>query len=147
MRYIPVLAKHAAEIAAGEEYGARAVVALDTGFFAEVRSECVYGAGGGGDKAPACFFVAVCGAEAWAEVAVLEVVVGEGEFAGDVVGGEGEVAGGVVIEEERWGEVEMALAVGDDGGFVEGGGDPWGEAKTVRHGSHSEGRRPLLVWR
>ena len=49
MRYIPVLAEDAAEITAGEENGAAAVVALDAGFFAEVRGECVYGDGGGGD--------------------------------------------------------------------------------------------------
>ena len=49
MRYIPVLAEHAAEIAAGEKYRAAAVVALDAGFFAEVGGECVDGAGGGGD--------------------------------------------------------------------------------------------------
>ena len=97
MRYIPVLAEHAAEITTGEENGPAAVVALDAGFFAEVGGECVDGGGGGGDEAPACFLVAVCGAEARAEVAVLEVGVREGEFLGDGGGREGEVAGGVVI--------------------------------------------------
>ena len=68
---------------------------------------------------------------------------GEGEFLGDSGGGEGEVAGGVVIEEEGGGEMEMALAVGDGGGFVE---RACGEAETVRHVSHWEGRRPFLVY-
>ena len=97
MRNIPVLAEDAAEVTAGEEDGAAAVVALDAGFFAEVGRDCVYGCGGGGDQTPACFFVAVGAAEARAEVAFLEVGVGEGEFLGDAVGCEGEVAGGVVI--------------------------------------------------
>ncbi len=143
MRNVPVLAKDAAEITAGEEYGAAAVVALDTGFFAEMGGECVYGGGGGGDQAPACAFVAVGAAEAWTEVAVLEVGVGEGEFLGDGVWGEGEVARGVVIEEEGRGEVEMAA--GDGGGFEEMGGEACGGAKRVRHRSHWEGRCPCLV--
>ena len=60
----------------------------------------------------ACGFEAVYAAEAGAQVAVREVGVGEGAFAGGGGGGEKGVAGSVGFQEEGWGEVEGSTCQG-----------------------------------
>lgn len=73
VRDVVVLAKDAAEVAAGEEDGAGAGVALDAGFLAEVRGDDVDRGGFRADQAEARLDVAVDAAAAGAEVAVPEV--------------------------------------------------------------------------
>ena len=106
MRDVVVLAEDAAQVAAAEENTAGPIVTLDAGLFAKVRADDVYFDGGCADEAVAGRLVAVDGAEARAEVAVAEVGVGEGAFAGGIDGREQVVTGDVVVEEEWWGEVE-----------------------------------------
>jgi len=116
VRNIVVLAKHASQVATREEDAAAAVVALQARLLAKVRRDGVDGYVGGGDQACARRFVAVHAAKARAEVAVAEVGVGGTALEGCVAGREGEVAGGVVVEEEGWGEVEMAASGREAGG-------------------------------
>jgi len=91
-----VLAEDAAQVAAAEEDGAAAIVALETGLFAEVRGDCV-DEDVGADEAVAGGAEAVHTAEAGAEVAVREVGVGERAFVGGGGGGELGVARAVAI--------------------------------------------------
>ena len=107
MRDIVVLAEDTTQVAAAEEDRTGAVVACDAGLFAKVRADDVYFYIGA-DEAVAGFLVAVHGAEARTKVAVAEVGVGEGTFAGGIDGGEKVVAGDVVVQEEGWGEMEGA---------------------------------------
>ena len=86
MRDIMVLAKDTSQIAAGEEDSAGSVMALDAGFFAEVRGDCADADGVAGDEAGAGAREAVYGAATRAEVAVAEVRVGGGAFEGGGAG-------------------------------------------------------------
>ena len=105
MRDIVVLAKDAAQVAAAEEDGAGAVVACDAGLFAKVRADDVH-FHIGADEAVAGLLEAIDGAEAWAEIAVAQVGVGEGAFAGGVNGREEVVTRNVVVEKEGRCEME-----------------------------------------
>lgn len=110
MRDIVVLAEDTAQITAGEKHAATAIVALQTGLFAEVRGDGV-DEDVAADETVAGGFEAVDGAQARAEVAVAEVRVGEGSLAGGVSGGQEVVAGCVVVEEEGRGEVKGSAGV------------------------------------
>ena len=77
----------------------------DAGLFAKVRADDIY-CNVGADEAVTCLFIAVDGAEAWAEVTIPQMGVGEGAFAGGFNRGKEEVAGNVVVEEKGWSEME-----------------------------------------
>ena len=70
---VVVLAEDAAEVASREEDGARAMVALDAGLFAEMGGYDVDFGAFGGDQAEAGLLIAVDSAKPRAEVAVAEV--------------------------------------------------------------------------
>ena len=71
-----VLAEDAAEVAAGEEDGPGAVVALNARFLAEVGGDHIDFCRLGADEADARLFIAVYATAAGAEVAVFEMGVG-----------------------------------------------------------------------
>ena len=71
----------------------------------------------GTDETRARLLKAVHSAQAWAQVAVTEVLVGQGAFLSSVGSGEQLIAGDVVVEEERRGHVR---AVSSTGGGDEG---------------------------
>lgn len=78
VRDVVVLAEDAAEVAAGEEHGAGAMVALDAGLLAEVGGDDVDFGGRGADEAEAGFFIPIDSALARAEVAMFEMGIGCG---------------------------------------------------------------------
>ena len=80
-------------------------MACDAGFFAKVRADDVHFYIGA-DEAVAGLLVAIDGAEAWAEIAIAQVGVGEGAFARGIDGRKKVVAGDVVVKEKGWGEME-----------------------------------------
>lgn len=96
VRNIVVLAEDAAEIAAGEEDAAAAIVALDARLFAEMRRDGVHD-DVGPDQAGSRPFEPVDTAEARAKVAVPEVRVRMRSLFGGIDGGEELVAGKVVV--------------------------------------------------
>lgn len=105
---VVVLAEDAAQVAAAEEDGAAAVVALQARLLAEVRGDGVHLDRLGADQADAGCFPPVDVAFARAEVAFGEVGVGGGALLGGAALVEEEVARDVVVEEEGRGEVEAA---------------------------------------
>ena len=108
VRNVVVLAEDAAEVAAREEDGARAIVALDARLLAEVGGDDVDRGGAGADEAEARRLPAVDAAASRAEVAVPEVGVGRGSLLGGFGRGEQTVSGDVVIQEEWRCEVEVS---------------------------------------
>ena len=108
VRNVVVLAEDAAEVAAREEDGPRAAVALDARLLAEMGGDDVDGGGAGADEAEARRLPAVDAAASRAEVAVPEVGVGRRSLLGRFGRGEQTVAGGVVVQEERGCEVEAS---------------------------------------
>ena len=110
VRDVVVLTEDATQVAAAEENAAGAIVACDARLFAKVRSDDIY-LHIGTNEAVASFLVAIDGAETRAEVAVAQVGVGEGAFAGGVDGGEEVVAGDVIVKEEWWCKVEVAVGL------------------------------------
>lgn len=68
MRDVVVLTEYASQIATGKKHGAGTIVALNTGFFASMRRDCVDFDAGRADQAHSCGLVAVYIAEARAEI-------------------------------------------------------------------------------
>lgn len=104
-----ILTKHTPHIAPGEKHAAGAMKPLDAGFLAAMRGDGVHFCGFGADHAHARFMVSVDAAATRAEVAVLEVGVGEGALFGGVDGREELVARDVVVQEVGWGDAEVAF--------------------------------------
>jgi hypothetical protein len=108
MRNIVILAEDTAQITTAEEHATTAVVALETGFFPEMRRNGRYLDGFGADQAVAGGFIAVDVAQAWAEITLSEMRIGGGALFCGIRGGEEVIAGNVVVKEERRGEVQSA---------------------------------------
>lgn len=109
MADIMVLAEHTAEVAAAEEDGSRAMVALNTRLLAKVRGNGADAHSVALDETGASALEAIHTTTTGAEIAVREVSVGGGAFAGGVWGGQRLVAGDVrIVEKEGWGQMEEA---------------------------------------
>lgn len=104
-----ILTKHAPHITSGEKHTPRAMKPLDAGFFAAMRGDGIHFGGLGADQAHSCLVEAVYAAAARAQVAVLQVGIGQGALFGGIDGGEELVAGNVVVEEVGGGDAEVAF--------------------------------------